>query len=220
MAQDDNKTNLNSFDSRYNEEVYYGVGSVLGTTPAPSVTPTIMSMTDMTRSVSMMSNVSFDCLSISGLTGINDTILGTSSNYSNNNSSSNVGICGNNINNNHNLNIINSGKNINSVLSTNAIYDSFDHGMMFMCKNGTYEECMKLQLFGVGEKYIHQVMSLNPKTCALFLYNVTEKELYGIFMANGKPGFNIVPHAWNINPNSKNNRISPFPSQIPIKLDY
>jgi len=94
-----------------------------------------------------------------------------------------------------------------------------DGGMMFICSNETYKECLKMKLFGLPRQYLKTVKSLHKNTSALFLFNMVERELYGVYEPTGKGGENIKPNAWVRKkiPNSRD-RESPFPAQIPFKI--
>eukprot|EP01084_Bolivina_argentea_P116556 207081_1 len=95
---------------------------------------------------------------------------------------------------------------------------NFKDGMMFICSNETYAECVDIKLLGLPKQYLRLVKELNPDKSALFLFNMTERMLHGVFKATGNGEENINPIAWSRN--KHNARFSPFPAQIPFRVVY
>lgn len=87
---------------------------------------------------------------------------------------------------------------------------------MFICNKETYRECMELSLLGLPRQHLRVVKQLRERETALFLFNVSDRRLHGVFEASAPGGENINPTAWK---NSKSySRASPFPAQVPFKI--
>ena len=139
-------------------------------------------------------------------------------NNNNNNSNNNNNYQQNNNNSNNN----NNNNNMNDENNNNEdpwdIISSFKDGMMFICSNETYSECMEIKLLGLPKQYLKLVRELNPDKSALFLFNMTERMLHGVFKATDRGSENINPIAWSRN--KQHARFSPFPAQIPFRVVY
>ncbi|MCO5600159.1 hypothetical protein L7F22_054267 [Adiantum nelumboides] len=68
-------------------------------------------------------------------------------------------------------------------------------GAIFLCSNATERQCFEHHVFGLPEtnKYFVQIVKKRMK---LFLYNVDQKLLYGVFMAASDGGMNLIPQAF------------------------
>ncbi|MCO5600160.1 hypothetical protein L7F22_054268 [Adiantum nelumboides] len=68
-------------------------------------------------------------------------------------------------------------------------------GAIFLCSNATERQCFEHHVFGLHEtnKYFVQIVKKRMK---LFLYNVDQKLLYGVFMAASDGGMNLIPQAF------------------------
>ena len=96
--------------------------------------------------------------------------------------------------------------------------DRFDSGMMFVCTKETYKECMELRLLGLPHEYLNVVKSLKEGRSALFLFNMTDRRLHGIFEAAGDGSENIDPQAWARHKHKHHPYVSsPFPAQIQFR---
>ena len=97
-----------------------------------------------------------------------------------------------------------------------AIHD----GMIFGCKNETYDENMAKMCFGLPEAHLEKVKKINSKT-AIFLLNYSNKNMSGIFLANGNGGLNLIPDAWATNKNLGGGPVggatTPFPAQVRVQ---
>lgn len=69
-------------------------------------------------------------------------------------------------------------------------------GFIFQCSSSTQDECLERMLFGETEKYKEFVELIKPGDI-LFLYNVTNKRLFGEFIAKSEGKFEIEPQAWS-----------------------
>ena len=97
-----------------------------------------------------------------------------------------------------------------------AIHD----GMIFGCKNETYDENMAKMCFGLPEAHLEKVKKINSKT-AIFLLNYSNKNMSGIFLPNGNGGLNLIPDAWATNKNLGGGPVggatTPFPAQVRVQ---
>jgi len=88
------------------------------------------------------------------------------------------------------------------------LFDHFEDGMMFLCNKFTEEECLKNMIFAASAARMEDMIKITDKT-ALFLYRLTPNKcvLHGVFQAEGLPGLQLVPSAFN----------GRFPAQIRVK---
>jgi len=88
------------------------------------------------------------------------------------------------------------------------LFDHFEDGMMFLCNKVTEEECLKNMIFAASAARMEDMNKITDKT-ALFLYRLTPNKcvLHGVFQAEGRPGLQLVPSAFN----------GRFPAQIRVK---
>jgi len=83
--------------------------------------------------------------------------------------------------------------------------------MMFVCSKDTNAECLEKKLLGLPKMYLREVGALTPDTTALFLFDMTERKLFGVFEAACQGASNIDPTAWT---SATRTPTSLFPSQI------
>ncbi|XP_020252859.1 extensin-like isoform X1 [Asparagus officinalis] len=81
-------------------------------------------------------------------------------------------------------------------------------GFIFMCSWRTRQECFRHGVFGMPMSRAEIVKMIKPEM-RLFLYNVGQKLLYGIFRASSEGGMNLVPEAFG----------GCFPAQVRFKTD-
>jgi len=88
------------------------------------------------------------------------------------------------------------------------LFDHFEDGMMFLCNKVTEEECLKNMIFASAASRMEYMIKITDKT-ALFLYRIARNDcvLHGVFQAEGRPGLQLVPNAFN----------GRFPAQIRVK---
>ena len=67
---------------------------------------------------------------------------------------------------------------------------------------------------------LEKVKKINSKT-AIFLLNYSNKNMSGIFLANGNGGLNLIPDAWATNKNLGGGPVggatTPFPAQVRVQ---
>jgi len=106
-----------------------------------------------------------------------------------------------------------------------AVLAAYDNGMVFGCKNDTYEENMQRNMFGLPRQHMAVVEKITERT-VIFLLNYSSKVMHGIFILDGKKeeacGLNLVADAWIQNRNllaraNDNAPGSPFPAQVRVK---
>ncbi|KAL8152358.1 hypothetical protein V2J09_010118 [Rumex salicifolius] len=85
-------------------------------------------------------------------------------------------------------------------------------GVIFGCKNETKEECLSRQLFGLPMGHIIYVKNIGPGM-PLFLFNYSDKRLYGIYEAASSGDLNIDPYAWTKDGLTRTG----FPAQVTIR---
>jgi len=90
------------------------------------------------------------------------------------------------------------------------IIEGYEDGMMFVCTKETFDECMSLRLLGLPFAQMKVVKALQPEKSALFLFNMSDRRLHGLFHASSAGGANINRDAWN----KGSSNSSPFPAQI------
>jgi len=69
------------------------------------------------------------------------------------------------------------------------------NGYVFVCTKNTEAECFKKSLFGSGKAYGSAVLRIK-KGDILFLHNLDNDVLYGVYRAASDGGVNIQPEAW------------------------
>ncbi|KAH7677730.1 Development/cell death domain-containing protein [Dioscorea alata] len=84
-------------------------------------------------------------------------------------------------------------------------------GVIFGCKNNTMMECLSKQLFGLPSLHFSYVRKIEPGL-PLFLFNYSDRKMYGIYEAAGCGQMNIDPYAWTDGGAEK----TAFPAQVRI----
>ena len=99
-------------------------------------------------------------------------------------------------------------------VSSSRDVSRFDSGMMFGCKNDTYQENISRKLFGLPANHFRTAEKIGENT-ALFLFNYSTRKLHGIFIRDGPAGMNLQPDAWAQyrKPGDRTDS-SPFPAQV------
>lgn len=86
-------------------------------------------------------------------------------------------------------------------------------GVIFGCKNNTIKECLFKQLFGLPAQHFSYVQNISPGL-PIFLFNYSDRKLYGIFEAASSGQMNINPYAWT----SDGTERTLYPAQVQIRL--
>ncbi|XP_055812721.1 uncharacterized protein LOC129882448 isoform X2 [Solanum dulcamara] len=86
-------------------------------------------------------------------------------------------------------------------------------GVIFGCTNNTMKECLSKQLFGLPVQHFSYVQSVDSGL-PLFLFNYTDKKLYGIYEAAGSGQMYIDQYAWT----SDGSFRTPYPAQVQIRV--
>lgn len=87
-------------------------------------------------------------------------------------------------------------------------------GFIFGCSSDTMDECLGRGIFGLPGHMKSAASCISPGA-TIFLFNVTDRLLFGIFEALTSPKLNIIPTAFSKNPKAIT---SPFPVQIRIRV--
>mmetsp|Transcript_33473 Transcript_33473/g.81055 ORF Transcript_33473/g.81055 Transcript_33473/m.81055 type:complete len:618 (-) Transcript_33473:96-1949(-) len=87
-------------------------------------------------------------------------------------------------------------------------------GFIFGCSADTMDECLGRGLFGLPAHMKPAASQIVPGS-TIFLFNVTDRLLFGIFEALTTAQLNLVPTAYSKNPKATS---SPFPVQIRIRV--
>lgn len=87
-------------------------------------------------------------------------------------------------------------------------------GFIFGCSSDTMDECLGRGLFGLPAHMKASAEWLVPGS-TIFLFNVTDRLLFGIFEALTPAIMNLEPTAFSKNPNAKE---SPFPVQVRVRV--
>jgi hypothetical protein len=87
-------------------------------------------------------------------------------------------------------------------------------GFIFGCSSDTMDECLGRGLFGLPAHMKAAASWIVPGS-TIFLFNVTDRLLFGIFEALTPAELNIVPTAFSKNPNAIS---SPFPVQVRVRV--
>jgi cleavage and polyadenylation specificity factor subunit 4 len=87
-------------------------------------------------------------------------------------------------------------------------------GFIFGCSSDTMDECLGRGIFGLPAHMKLAASSIVPGS-TIFLFNVTDRLLFGIFEALTGATMNIVPTAFSKNPKATS---SPFPVQIRVRV--
>jgi len=97
-------------------------------------------------------------------------------------------------------------------------------GIIFGCTSSTYDECFSLSMVGLPRKYLPLVNSIVGGYTLIFLFNFTNRQLHGTYIATSNGQENISLTAWRgIAPTPRTGRPedmeaesedgSPFPAQ-------
>ena len=87
-------------------------------------------------------------------------------------------------------------------------------GFIFGCNSQTMDECLGRGIFGLPAHMKHAASTIQ-RGSSIFLFNVTEGLLFGIFEALTPANMNIEPRAFSKNPKATS---SPFPVQIRVRV--
>jgi cleavage and polyadenylation specificity factor subunit 4 len=87
-------------------------------------------------------------------------------------------------------------------------------GFIFGCNAQTMDECLGRGIFGLPSHMKHVAAGIRPGS-SIFLFNVTDRLLFGIFEAISPAIMNIEPRAFSKNPKATT---SPFPVQIRVRV--
>jgi cleavage and polyadenylation specificity factor subunit 4 len=87
-------------------------------------------------------------------------------------------------------------------------------GFIFGCNSQTMDECLGRGIFGLPAHMKHAASGIQPGS-SIYLYNVTDGLLFGIFEALTPAVMNIEPRAFSKNPKATS---SPFPVQIRVRV--
>lgn len=85
-------------------------------------------------------------------------------------------------------------------------------GVIFGCKNSTIKECLVKQLFGLPAQHFSYVRNISPGL-PLFLFNYSDRKLYGIFEAASSGQMNIDPYAWTSGGTDR----TQYPAQVQVR---
>ncbi|KAM7264057.1 hypothetical protein ACFE04_001740 [Oxalis oulophora] len=86
-------------------------------------------------------------------------------------------------------------------------------GVIFGCTNLTIEECLSKQLFGLPGQHLSYVKNIGPGL-PLFLFNYSNRKLYGVFEAACSGKLNINPYGWTSDGAAK----TQYPAQVQIRI--
>ncbi|KAL7431611.1 hypothetical protein ACHAXH_003696 [Discostella pseudostelligera] len=87
-------------------------------------------------------------------------------------------------------------------------------GFIFGCNSQTMDECLGRGLFGLPAHMKITATGIRPGS-SIFLYNVSEKLIFGIFESLTTAQMNLEPKAFSKNPKAQT---SPFPVQIRVRI--
>jgi hypothetical protein len=87
-------------------------------------------------------------------------------------------------------------------------------GYIFGCSEDTMDECLGRGIFGLPAHMKSSAKCIQPGA-TIFLFNVTDRLLFGIFEALTPATLNIEPTAFSKNPKATS---SPFPVQIRVRV--
>jgi len=69
-------------------------------------------------------------------------------------------------------------------------------GVIFGCTNSTYEECFRLSMVGLPRKYLPLVESIVAGHTLIFLFNFSDRQLHGVYIATSAGQENLSLSAW------------------------
>lgn len=87
-------------------------------------------------------------------------------------------------------------------------------GFIFGCSSDTMDECLGRGIFGLPAHMKAAASNIQPGA-TIFLFNVTDRLLFGIFEALTPALMNIEPTAFSKNPKATS---SPFPVQVRVRI--
>jgi hypothetical protein len=87
-------------------------------------------------------------------------------------------------------------------------------GFIFGCTSETMDECLGRGVFGLPVNMKGAANAIRPGS-SIFLFNVTDRLLFGIFEALTPASMNLEPKAFSKNPNATS---SPFPIQVRVRV--
>ncbi|XP_062002528.1 uncharacterized protein LOC133720292 [Rosa rugosa] len=85
--------------------------------------------------------------------------------------------------------------------------------VIFGCTHSTMNECLSKQLFGLPAPHLIYVKKVTPGL-PLFLFNYSDRKLYGIFEATGHGQMNIDPYGWTADGSGR----TQFPAQVRMRV--
>lgn len=88
-------------------------------------------------------------------------------------------------------------------------------GFIFGCSSDTMDECLGRGMFGMPKDMWASAQHTIAPGSTIFLFNVTDRLLFGIFEALTPALLNIEPKAFSKNPNATS---SPFPVQVRVRV--
>lgn len=100
-----------------------------------------------------------------------------------------------------------------SSLSTRNLSKADLGGVIFGCTHDTMQECLSKQLFGLPGQHFSYVQNIEPGI-SLFLFNYSDRKLYGIFEAVGHGQWNIDPYGWSADGSER----TKYPAQVHIRM--
>lgn len=86
-------------------------------------------------------------------------------------------------------------------------------GVIFSCTKSTMEECLQKELFGLPASHISYVKNVEPGL-PVFLFNASNRLIYGIFEATSHGQMSIDEFAWTESGEGK----TKFPAQVRIRM--
>ncbi|CAK7343726.1 unnamed protein product [Dovyalis caffra] len=86
-------------------------------------------------------------------------------------------------------------------------------GVIFGCTNNTIKECLFKQLFGLPGQHFSYVKNIDSGL-PLFLFNYSDRKLYGMFEAASSGQMNINPYGWTADGAQK----TQYPAQVQIRV--
>ena len=88
-------------------------------------------------------------------------------------------------------------------------------GFIFGCSSDTMDECLGRGIFGLPAHMKAAAAAAIVPGTTIFLFNVTDRLLFGVFEALTPSRLNIEPAAFSKNPNATS---SPFPVQVRVRV--
>ncbi|KAF5192260.1 Kelch-like protein diablo [Thalictrum thalictroides] len=101
---------------------------------------------------------------------------------------------------------------VTTSLPTRNLSKSDLGGVIFGCTYVTMKECLAKKLFGLPGQHISYVQNIEPGL-PLFLFNYSDRKLYGIFEAECQGKCNIDQYGWSSNGSERTR----YPAQVNIR---